>query len=103
MNAFLIVSEIFIGIQMLLLLLGLPFAKEPFSIRMEFKNLEILFQLLGVVCFRMFVLLRMPYKTISYIRIEHNAVFIELFTSCFYPCAKLATNIIVCNPHLLGN
>lgn len=52
---------------MLLLLLGLPFAKEPFSIRIIFKYLEILFQLLGVVCFGMYVLLRMPYKTIRYI------------------------------------
>lgn len=70
---------------MLLLLLGLPFAKEPFSIRMEFKNLEILFQLLGVVCFGMFVLLRMPYKTISYIWGVFNLIpFVFAIASLIY-------------------
>jgi Na+/proline symporter len=57
-----------IGIQIILLLVGLPFAKEPFAIRKHLNIFEeILFQILGVICYGFYVLLKMPYQTISYI------------------------------------
>jgi hypothetical protein len=56
-----------IGIQIILLVFGLPFAKEPLAMRNILIILEILFQIIGLICYGLYVLLRMPYQTISYI------------------------------------
>lgn len=57
----------FLSVQILLLILGLPFTKEPLALRNFEIYLEMLLQLLGVVLYGLYILLRMPYQTISYI------------------------------------
>lgn len=65
-NAYLIVSIIMLGFQLLASVIGLTFAKGLFSLRNFYSKIEIVLQLVGLFTYSCFILMKMNYLTIAY-------------------------------------